>query len=147
MPATFDDFGIRFLYPDNWVVAGRSDDTGTPGVTLELPTGGFVSVERADTSLPEDELLDEVAKTVAKEYDEVEREEIELEDSALSERAIELRFYYLDLIVMSRIILLTAGDLRLLVQFQAESRDFDANELVFDAILKQLRGSQGHTRS
>ncbi len=144
MPATFDDFGVTFLYPDNWVVAGRSsgDDESSSiiGVTLELPTGGFVSVEQADTRLAEDDLIDEVAKTVAKEYDEVEREEIELEAAPIGERSVELRFYYLDLIVISQIILLTAGKQRLLVQFQAESRDFDANELVFGAILKQLRG-------
>lgn len=141
MPATFDDFGIRFLYPDNWIVAARAGDSATQGVTLELPSGGFFSIEQADTEISEDELLDQVAKTVSNEYDEVERETIELDDAQLSERAIELRFYYLDLLIVSRIVLISAGNQRLLVQIQAESRDFDANELVFGAIFKQLRGN------
>jgi hypothetical protein len=31
------------------------------------------------------------------------------------------------------------NDLKFVIQMQAESRDFDANELVFQAILKQIR--------
>ncbi len=139
MPATFEDFGIRFLYPDNWEVAGRSMDNAVQGVTFELPGGGFLSVEQADKTISEDEILDEVARAVAKEYDEVERESIELKDAGPEERAIELRFYYLDLFIQSRIVLMNAGDQRLLVQIQAENRDFDKNEPVFDAILTQLR--------
>lgn len=139
MPATFEDFGIRFLYPDNWEVAGRSMDNAVQGVTFELPGGGFLSVEQADKTISEDEILDEVAKAVAKEYDEVERESIELKNAGPEERAIELRFYYLDLFIQSRIVLMNAGNQRLLVQIQAENRDFDKNELVFDAILTQLR--------
>lgn len=139
MPATFDDFGIRFLYPDNWVVAGRSTDNTIQGVTFELPDGGFLSIEQADPSIPEDQILDEVAQAVAKEYDEVERESIELKDAAADDRAIELRFYYLDLFIQSRVLLMTAGEQRLLVQIQAENRDFDKNELVFDAVITQLR--------
>ncbi len=139
MPATFEDFGIRFLYPDNWEVAGRSMDNAVQGVTFELPGGGFLSVEQADKTISEDEILDEVAKAVAKEYDEVERESIELKGAGPEERAIELRFYYLDLFIQSRIVLLNAGDQRLLIQIQAENRDFDKNELVFDAIFTQLR--------
>jgi hypothetical protein len=139
MPATFDDFGIRFLYPDNWAVAGRSMDSGIQGVTFELPGGGFLSIEQSDKTISEDEILDEVAKTVAKEYEEVERETIELNHAGPNDRAIELRFYYLDLLIQSRIVLMNAGGQRLLVQIQAENRDFDSNELVFEAIFTQLR--------
>jgi hypothetical protein len=139
MPATFDDFGIRFLYPDNWAVAGRSMDSGIQGVTFELPGGGFLSIEQSDKTISEDEILDEVAKTVAKEYEEVERESIELNNAGPNDRAIELRFYYLDLLIQSRIVLMNAGGQRLLVQIQAENRDFDSNELVFEAIFTQLR--------
>ena len=139
MPATFEDFGIRFLYPDNWEVAGRSMDNAVQGVTFELPGGGFLSVEQADKTISEDEILDEVAKAVAKEYDEVERESIEIKNGGPEDRAIELRFYYLDLFIQSRIVLMNAGNQRLLVQIQAENRAFDKNEPVFDAILTQLR--------
>ena len=57
MPAQFDSFGVRFLYPDNWSVAERDDEDGEFGVTLDVHGGGFVSVEltRADEveALPE----------------------------------------------------------------------------------------------
>ncbi|MCG8650768.1 MAG: hypothetical protein MI861_13100 [Pirellulales bacterium] len=139
MPATFDAFGIRFLYPDNWSIADREEDEGTDGVTLELPTGGFFSVERDQQGMLDEELIEEVSNTIEEDYTEVEREEIVLEGASQGERAIDFRFYYLDLLIISRLVLITIDGARYLVQFQAESRDFDANERVLAAILQQLR--------
>mgnify|MGYP001816564471 FL=1 len=143
MPATFSSFGIQFLYPENWIVAEREKDSGTVGVTLELPTGGFFSIERELQGMLDEELIEEVSDTIETEYEEVEREEISLEGAGRDERTVDFRFYYLDLLIISRLVLITIGDFRYLIQFQAESRDFDANELVLAAILQQLRAETG----
>ena len=143
MPATFEGFGVRFLYPDNWQAIARDDDEGESGVTLELPSGGFFSVERVDSESADEALIDELAKTVSSEYDEVERETVELTGAGEDELTTDLSFYYLDLIVVSRIVLLHRDGQRIVVQIQAESRDFDQNEAVFAAILAQLRGNIG----
>ena len=129
MPATFESFGIKFLYPDNWKEIERPEDEGSDGVTLELPTGGFFSLEK------------EVADSIAEDYDEIEREEVSLPEALTDETSIDFRFYYLDLLIVSRLIILLAGDTTLILQFQAESRNFDETELVFTAILKQIRES------
>ena len=139
MPATFDSFGLHFLYPDNWELTQRGEDEGEDGVTLELPGGGFFSLQREREGMLDEEIIEEVSQSIESEYEEVEREEITLAGSGPGERVIDFRFYYLDLLIISRLILLTLDDARYLVQFQAESRDFDANELVVAAILKQLR--------
>jgi hypothetical protein len=139
MPATFDSFGLRFLYPDNWTVAERVEDANVDGVTFELPSGGFFSIERERQGMLDEEMIEEVSDTIESEYDEVEREEIVLEGSSDDERVVDFRFYYLDLLIVSRLILITIGDVRYMVQFQAESRDFDANEMVLAAVLKQIR--------
>ena len=141
MPATFDSFGIKFLYPDNWKEIQRLEDEGSDGVTLELPTGGFFSVEKERDGQPVSEIIDEVADSIAEDYEEIEREEVSLTGASPDEKSIEFRFYYLDLLIISRLIILPSRDTTLILQLQAESRNFDENELVFAAILKQIRES------
>ena len=138
MPATFESFGIKFLYPDNWKEIERPEDEGGDGVTLELPTGGFFSLETDHEGQEPEEIIEDVANSIAEDYEEIEREDVSLEAVFLKERAIDFRFYYLDLLIVSRLVILNAGGRRLILQMQAESRDFDENELVFSAILKQL---------
>lgn len=140
MPATFQSSEIKFLYPDNWTVVQRHEDEGADGVTLELPKGGFFSLEKESEGQLEDELIEEVFETIETEYGEVEREEI-LEGVLPDERTVEFRFFYLDLVIISRLMILKLGDSTYCLQLQAESRDFEANEMVLAAILKQIRES------
>jgi hypothetical protein len=136
MPATFDSFGLKFLYPDNWSIVDRGDDEGTDGVTFELPTGGFFTIEPIREGQLEQELVEEVAESIEDEYGEVEREEVPSDDES---RIVDFQFYYLDLLIISRLKIFTIGTISYYIQMQAESRDFEENALVFEAILKQIR--------
>jgi hypothetical protein len=138
MPATFDSFGLRFLYPDNWSLLERSESEGDQGVTLELPSGGFFSIERNRDPQSIEQIVEAIASSFENEYDEVEREDLTVDSQEQIERAVEFHFYYLDLLIISRLLILNRDGIRYLVQMQAESRDFDSNELVFEAIIKQL---------
>ena len=140
MPATFESFGVKFLYPDNWKPIDRDEDEGVEGVTLELPSGGFFTVEKEREGKIADEIIEEVADSISEDYDEVEREETQLANADAEERCVDFRFYYLDLLIVSRLVILTVEGMTVVIQIQAESRDFDENELVFAAILKQIRG-------
>ncbi len=142
MPAKFDSIGLKFLYPDNWVELPRDADAAD-GVTLELPGGGFFSVEKVHDPRPADVILDELVESVGQAYQDAEHEPIPLDPAIVPPRQIdasaaEIRFYFLDLLIVSRLILITRRDARYIVQAQAENRDFDANLPVFDAVLKQL---------
>ena len=139
MPATFESFGIRFLYPDNWTVAQRGEDESDEGLTLELPSGGFFSIELEDEGHSDDEVIKRVEEAIRVEYHEVETEEVALNDASEDERCVDMRFYYLDLLIISRLVLVKRDAETLIVQIQSESRDFDQNEPVFNAILKQIR--------
>lgn len=139
MPTSFDSFGIKFLYPDNWKVIDRDEDEGGEGVTMELPSGGFFSIEREHEGQIEEEIIEELSDAFEQEYEQIEREDIQLDDASPNERAVEFRFYYLDLLVVSRVVMMRIDESKYLIQMQAESRDFDANEMVFSAILKQIR--------
>jgi len=138
MPATFDDFGLTFLYPDNWSIVERAEDEGDDGVTFELPSGGFFSIETVREPQSGDQLVDSIAESIISDYGEAEREEL---TAAEGQRKVDFRFYYLDLLIVSRVLILAIGRTTYLLQMQAESRDFDQNEMVFEAIVKQLRDS------
>ncbi|MEM9646494.1 MAG: hypothetical protein AAF989_15995, partial [Planctomycetota bacterium] len=126
MPATFDDFGLRFMYPDNWVVADQDEPSGCDGVTIETPGGGFISIEAADPDLSEDEIFAQVRETLLEEYEQVEFDELEEElGDDTRHRIIEMQFYYLDLLITSRALLVETDSRRMLVQLQAEDRDFE----------------------
>jgi len=135
MPATFDHYGLRFLYPDNW--ESVVDPEG--GVTLQMPSGGFCSILREETTHCEAEILNQIVATIRADYGEVENEPLPIDDFLAEGVATDLRFYYLDLMIVSRVVIAPLNGQRFVIQFQAESRDFDANEAVFSAIIKQLR--------
>ncbi|EMI58350.1 hypothetical protein [Rhodopirellula sallentina] len=148
MPATFEGFGLKLLYPDNWTLTPRADDEGDQGLTLELPSGGFLSIETLPITRGDDEILSEIDEMLREQYQDFESEEVQLDGADEDERAVDMTFCHLDLVVLSRVVLLDAPQStrdqmpiagRLLIQFQAESRDFDANEMVFAALLKQIR--------
>ena len=152
MPATFESLGLNFLYPDNWVIATRSAEEGIDGATFDLPSGGFFSIERVDRLGPdrmatvedgvrEETLIASIEKLIVDEYGEVEREEWPEEKLEQADRVVDLNFYYLDLLIISRLIFIGLADGKFVIQIQAESRSFEENELVFAAIMKQLQDS------
>lgn len=138
MPSTFDDFGLRFIYPDNWQIQSRDSDEASDGVTLELPRGGFFSVTKYRAAPPMDVVLEKIVSAMRAEYPELEAEELGDIDDDDSE-TIELRFYYLDLLIIARIMAMTIASQTIVVQIQAESREFDAGEPVFAAMMKSIR--------
>lgn len=142
MPASFDSIDLKFLYPENWVELPRDDDAAD-GVTLELPGGGFFSIEKVHDRRPAEVILDELVESVGQAYQDAEHEPVPLDPAIVPPHqfdasAAEIRFYFLDLLIVSRLILITRRDARYVIQAQAESRDFDANLPVFDAVLKQV---------
>lgn len=142
MPAEFNSFGIRFLYPENWTLVDREEGEGDQGVTLDLPGGGFVSLEVTQAG-PAEPVIERVVAAITNDYESVEREDLSLDVLPAGTPVIDLRFYYLDLLIVSRLVVLTVdrgGDeaAMLVIQLQAESRDFDKNVPVFAAILKQI---------
>ena len=145
MPLTFDDFGIRFLYPDNWLVQSRESDDDSDSVTLEMPNGGFFSVTRHHASPAIEDVLDNIAAAMRAEYPEIEIEQVDSPGSDdpsgrdTQSAAIELRFYYLDLLIVARITAMMLSGHTVVVQVQAESRDFDTGEPVYNAMLKSIR--------
>jgi hypothetical protein len=142
MPLQFAQFGIEMLYPDNWAIAQRGPDD-SPGVTFELPGGGFFSLDPIEDDEDTIESLYQTTRAgIAEDYGSCENEPLETEGMQGVKRMGEFRFYYLDLIIQSRLLIVDAPEQSdaecFAIQYQAESRDFDKNELVFKAMLTQI---------
>ena len=144
MPATFSEMGLNFLYPENWDLhKGEEKADEDVGVILDFPSGGFLSIELFDPEQDITSLIEQLTTAFRDEYGETETEEL-AEDSELRPgvlQAIDFRFYYLDLLVISRLMLIILGNRSYILQFQDESRDFEKNELVVSAILQQIAGA------
>lgn len=102
MPKTFAELGLNLMYPDNWETLPRSE-TEPPGVSFDLPGGGFLSLDQIDGENDEivDLWLEKSAKTIRDDYGEVESEELRTSDIVGFFRGTEFRFYYLDMIIIS----------------------------------------------
>jgi hypothetical protein len=89
------------------------------------------------------QLVSEMIELLRAEYDEVEVSELDEDTSSLPGiqadfHGAEMNFYYLDVIVTARLIAFTHDHRTVLVQCQAEDREFDSLDLVFKAMLVSM---------
>lgn len=144
MPATYDRFGIRFLYPENWSVSEDQVDLRAPSVSLATPGGGFWSLHVHGATADPHELLAEVVRTMQQEYESLEAEEVAESIGGFDAVGRDMDFYCLDLIVSARARCFRAGQRMLLILYQAEQREFDDLEPVFRAITLSLAKAESN---
>ena len=152
MPGTFTGLGVTFLYPDNWEISDQIEATteSAGGVTLETPEGAFFALNRYPNVANPQTVIDQALAVLREEYEPLEVEpcgalaadpELAALGNQFTEAGNDLSFYVLDLLITARLIAIVhEGDV-LLLQMQAESRDFAKLEIVFAAVLKTLRDS------
>jgi hypothetical protein len=143
MPATFDEYGVRFMYPDNWEITERTGGEESVGVTLESPDGAFFSLNRYHRQNAPESLKEQVIGAMRAEYEEIEVVPDPHSVPSQGEAGCELNFFVLDLLVTARILIIPDRQDLLLLQIQAENRQFDKQERVFEAMLKTLRDHLG----
>lgn len=132
MPAHFEGFGIKFMYPDSWTLESDSDGNS---VFVESPDGAFIAITQCNPAATAQEALAKARQAMQEDYDEIERESMVKRLAGLTLTGEVLRFVYLDLIVTSQLLSVTHADASYLVQTQAEDREHDKLSPVFDAML------------
>jgi hypothetical protein len=141
---TYQGLGLSLSYPENWQLTEDFEDGTLVGFQLQSPNTAFLSVIDFPWSKTPEAALDEVRTAIEAEYEEVEVEPIDPpailtpSDALTDSRAVDLEFYYLDLLVHIRLIAFSQPHHTYLVQMQAEDRDFTACERVFEAMLYTL---------
>lgn len=145
MPKTYDDHGVRFLYPDNW----KLEVTALPGepVDISLQSGGSCvwSIKIVPAEFEHESSIQQIIAGLTDQIDEVEMRPIESVIGETDLTGVELDFFYLDFVVSAKILTLRLSDRGLIFVTQGETSEFDQEEIVFDAIttslLQQLRSN------
>ncbi len=136
--AVFDKAGIHFQYPENWTLDESDALGGQRSVALFTPGGGFWSVIIHPPGEHIERLLDTVVKTMRKEYKELDVEPVIDKIGDFDLEGYDLNFYCLDLTNSAIIRVAQSPDATLLIMYQAEDREFDKMQQVFQAITISL---------
>lgn len=139
MSATFDNLGIRFLYPENWRLRQQQSGDIPCEISVETPDSGFWSVYVYRDSADPEQLAAKTVETMQSEYEDLEYEAIVEPVDDLEAAGYEMHFYCLDFLITARVLGFRCGGYTFLVMYQAESREFDAQQRVFQAVTVSLR--------
>jgi hypothetical protein len=141
MPATFDNLGINFQYPDNWQLDDEEMRSGQSAVTVFSPGGAFWSVAVHTGSADPARMAKAALDAMSKEYEDMEAEPVKETTAGHDLVGYDLNFFFLDLTNTACIRSFRAGRTTYTVFYQAEDREFREIGLVFVAMtLSLLRG-------
>lgn len=138
MPAIFEKLGIRFQYPDNWILDEKEALEGENTVTVYSPGGAFWSVAVHSPVVRPSELRETALKAMKKEYSELDVEPVEESVAGQELVGYDLNFYCLDLTNTALIRAARTSSHSLLVLCQAEDREFAVVEPIFRAMMQSL---------
>ena len=140
MSAVYENFGVSFMYPENWQLADESgpQDAGPKTVSVHSPTGAFWSLQVCDPPVDPQDLADQFRLTMAAEYEGLESRATteELADASLT--GYDMDFYCLDFVVSAKVRAVRVGPRVYVISCQAETREFDELLPVFQAMTISL---------
>lgn len=134
---TFNAHGVRFAYPDDWVLSHEHEGSSLI-INLETPGTAFWSLTLLADSPPIEEVLDAAIMAFEDEYQDV---DVYRRDTSLAEvptAACDLDFVCLDLVNSASICSMDLGDYTALVMYQAEGREFEDLKADFEAVMSSL---------
>lgn len=134
MPAHYDNFGIRFQYPDNWELDEGDAVGGQSAVTVYSPGGAFWSLAAHPVGSDPEKLIATAERAMRQEYPELDAERVVQELGGHELVGADLNFIYLDLTNTCQIRCLRTPAATYLVFTQAEDREFAQVERIFEAM-------------
>lgn len=142
MTAKYDRDGITFQYPENWKLE-EDPLTGIPRtISVTSDDGAFWSATIYLQDQPLKQLQHQYIEALEAEYEDAEVDDVEFPLGDETILATDLQFYCLDFLVHSRLIVTELGRHNVLIAWQAEDRDFDKLEPVFQAMTFSLLQSE-----
>lgn len=146
MPATFDKLGIHFLYPDNWTLAEEQREDLSHCVTVETPGGGYWELRIFSARMNPAKLAAQVLQAMRDEYADLEAQAITEDLDDVRAVGYDMTFFCLDFVVISQIRCLCVGARTFVLTYQAESREFDRQRPVFEAMTHSLLTAKARDR-
>ena len=140
MPGLFRKYGIQFQHPENWKVeeSGEGEDELPFEVSVESPDGPIVSMTFFDPSSDPAEVLRDYLAGLQEQYEDIEMTPSDDEVAGVTGQGVEAMFYCLDFLVTAKIRWYKIDRFLVVVLEQAESREFDKQAMVFQAIKTTL---------
>lgn len=138
MTAVFEKHEIQFMYPENWKLVENNETDDFVEVSLESPEGCIWSVSVFPSETDADSLIEHCSEALNDQYEDFERFDYQGEIDQIPVIGFDANFYCLDFLVTAAARALKCGDKCLNIYYQAESRDFDKNAQVFNAITLSL---------
>lgn len=130
----YENLGVRFQYPENWMLSEEQANNWPRAVTLEVPGGGFWALKIFPDEYLPGQIAAEALRAMRREYDMLEAEMVQEPVGKNAAVGYDLDFYCLDLIVRSKLRAFQCGANTYLLQFQAEDREFVRLDPIFAAI-------------
>lgn len=142
MPAIYENIGVRFLYPENWSITDESDEGWPRSVTVQSRDTGFWSLHVYPPGEELKPIVKELVAAIQSEFDDIEVLPAKETFGETPTTGVDLAFFYLDLLVEAKIRCLHTSEATLVWLYQAESREFEAIEPVFQAISVSMLRTQ-----
>lgn len=134
MTATYEKQDLKFMYPENWTLT-QNDDQNLPWeVSLETPSGALFSINVFPAGTDETDLVAGISSALSEQYEDAEITEASGPFHGHDAIGADAYFYCLDFLVSARARVIATGKYVYTFYYQAESREFDTNEQVFQAI-------------
>jgi hypothetical protein len=142
MSATYHKLGVRFLYPENWdlVESDPRDDPRT--ITVQSELGSFWSITLYALDVDPASLAETALAALQEEYEELEVEPVSESIAGVPAAGFEVHFYVGQHVAAARIRVFQREPSLVLLLCQAEDREFDRLEPVFDAMTVSLLQQQ-----
>ncbi|WP_254513560.1 hypothetical protein [Anatilimnocola floriformis] len=142
MPAVFEKFGVRVLYPENWDLIDVDGESTPLCFTLQSKETAYWTLYIYPPGHEVRPKVKEIVEGLQAEYKEVEVIPVEEEIGETKTKGVDLAFFYLDLLVEAKIRTLRTPSATLIWHYMAESREFEEREPVFKAIATTLLQTQ-----
>jgi len=134
MSAIYEKLGVRFMYPENWEVIDDDPLSEPRTIAVHNETGAFWSVTSYEADVPAEEIAGAALATLREEYEELEAEPFNDKIGDADAVGYEVHFYVQQLVAAARIRAFEHESQTVLLLCQAEDREFDRLEQVFDAM-------------
>jgi hypothetical protein len=142
MPAVFDKFGIRFQYPENWILEDDEGSTRDQVVSVYSPGGAFWTLVLGPASADPAEMASAAVAELDAEYDDFESEATSERIGDVDMIGFDVNFICLDLTNTAWVRAWSDDRHTYLLLCQAEDRDFEQLQNVFRAMTVSLLSNQ-----
>ena len=134
MTASYEKQDLKFIYPENWTLT-QNDDQDLPWeVSLETPSGALFSINVFQGGTDRAELVAGISSALSEQYEDAEITQTTEPFHGHEAIGADAFFYCLDFLVSARVRVIETDTYVYVFFYQAESREFDTNEKVFQAI-------------